>query len=101
DQFDTEDERLLLILADQAATAIETARLLARSQAPARELRRLLHMGGERSGSLDSRQVANLIARHLASAMGVDECAISYWDRPAGRLLTLRYHPPTPVPRLT
>jgi hypothetical protein len=39
DQFDLEDERLLLILADQAATAIETARLLARSQALAGELR--------------------------------------------------------------
>ena len=100
DQFDTEDERLLLILADQAATAIETARLLARSQALAGELRRLLDMGGELSASLDSRQVANLIARHLASAMGVDECAISYWDRPAGRLVTLGYHPPTPVEEL-
>ena len=83
DQFDAEDERLLLILADQAATAIETARLLARSQALAGELRRLLDMSGELSASLDSRQVANLIARHLASAMGVDECAISYWDRRA------------------
>ena len=100
DQFDAEDERLLLILADQAATAIETARHLARSQALAGELRRLLDMGGELSASLDSRQVANLIARHLASAMGVDECAISYWDRPAGRLVTLGYHPPTPVEEL-
>ena len=25
--------------------------------------------------------------------MGVDECAISYWDRPAGRVLTLGYLP--------
>jgi diguanylate cyclase (GGDEF)-like protein len=95
-QFDVEDERLLLILADQAATALETARLLTRSQALAGELRRLLDMSGELSASLDSRQVANLMARHLASAMGVDECAISYWDRAAQRLATLGYHPSIP-----
>jgi diguanylate cyclase (GGDEF)-like protein len=92
-QFDVEDERLLLILADQAATALETARLLARSQALAGELRRLLYMSAELSTSLDSRQVATLMADHFASAMGVDECAISYWDRSSGRLATLGYFP--------
>ena len=96
DQFDREDERLLLILADQAATAIETARLLARSQGLAGELRRLLYMSAELSRSLDSRQVATLMADHFASAMGVDECAISYWDRQPDRLVTLGYYPPTP-----
>jgi diguanylate cyclase (GGDEF)-like protein len=100
DMFDRDDERLLLILADQAATALETARLLARSQDLAGELRRLLDMSGELAESLDPRQVANLIARHLARAMGVDECAISYWDRPAGRLATLGYWPDTPVAEL-
>jgi diguanylate cyclase (GGDEF)-like protein len=88
-QFDDDDQRLLLILADQAATALESARLLARSQALAGELRRLLDMSSQLSGSLDPRQVANLTASHLASAMGVDECAISYWDRPNGRTVTL------------
>jgi diguanylate cyclase (GGDEF)-like protein len=96
DQFDGEDERLLLILADQAATALETARLLARSQALAGELRRLLYMSAELSTSLDSRQVATLMADHFASAMGVDECAISYWDRSADRLATLGYYPVIP-----
>ncbi|HEX5015799.1 MAG TPA: sensor domain-containing diguanylate cyclase [Candidatus Limnocylindrales bacterium] len=95
DQFDREDERLLLILADQAATAIESARLLARSQGLAGELRRLLYMSAELSRSLDSRQVATLMADHFASAMGVDECAISYWDRGSDRLATLGYYPPT------
>jgi diguanylate cyclase (GGDEF)-like protein len=99
-QFDAEDERLLLILADQAATALETARLLARSQALAGELRRLLDMSGDLSASLDSRQVANIMARHLASAMSVDECAISYWDRPAQRVMTLGYFPYLPQEEL-
>ena len=39
-QFDFDDQRLLLILADQAATALESARLLARSQDLAGELLR-------------------------------------------------------------
>ena len=93
DQFDRDDLRLLTILADQAATAVESARLLARTQDLAGELRRLLDMSAELSESLDPRQVANLMARHLALAMGVDECAISYWDRPAGRVESLGYYP--------
>ena len=92
-QFDQDDLRLLTILADQAATAVESARLLARTQDLADELRRLLDMSAELSKSLDPRQVANLMARHLALAMGVDECAISYWDRPAGRVESLGYYP--------
>ena len=93
DQFDEDDLRLLTILADQAATAVESARLLARSQDLAMELRRLLDMSAELSESLDPRQVADLMAAHLARAMGVDECAISYWDRPLGRLDSLGYFP--------
>ena len=50
-------------------------------------------MSAELSESLDPRQVANLMAGHLARAMGVDECAISYWDRPAGRVESLGYYP--------
>ncbi len=93
DQFDRDDLRLLTILADQAATAVESARLLARTQDLAGELRRLLDMSAELSESLDPRQVANLMAGHLALAMGVEECAISYWDRPAGRVDSLGYYP--------
>jgi diguanylate cyclase (GGDEF)-like protein len=92
-QFDEEDERLLLILADQAATALESARLLARSQALAEELRHLLDMSGQLSASLESREVANIIARHLGPAMGVDECAISYFDRATRRIVSLGYFP--------
>jgi len=94
DGFDGDDLRLLAILADHAATALETARLLTRSHELARELRRMLDMSGELSESLDPRQVANLMAGHLARAMSVDECAISYWDRPSGRVESLGYYPP-------
>ena len=84
DGFGSDDLRLLTILADRAATAVGSARLLTRTQDLAGELRRLLDMSAELSGSLDPRQVADLMARHLVRAIGVDECVISYWDR-AGR----------------
>ena len=93
-QFDADDLRLLSILADQAATAVESARLLSRSERLASELRRLLDMSGALAQSLDPREVAELIARHMVDAMGVDECAISWWDRPGERLQTLGYWPP-------
>ena len=95
DGFGPEDLRLLTILADQAATAVESARLLGRTQDLAQELRRLLDMSADLSTSLDPHQVADLIAGHMARAMGVDECAISYWDRPTGRVESLGYYPPT------
>jgi diguanylate cyclase (GGDEF)-like protein len=98
--FDDDDLRVLRILADQAATAVETARLLTRSRDLARELRRLLDMSGELSQSLDPREVASVMAGHLASAMDVDECAISYWDRASGRVESLGYHPPLRIEEL-
>jgi diguanylate cyclase (GGDEF)-like protein len=94
--FGPEDLRLLTILADQAATAIESARLLGRTQDLAQELRRLLDMSADLSTSLDPHQVAVLIAEHMARAMGVEECAISYWDRASGRVESLGYFPAIP-----
>jgi diguanylate cyclase (GGDEF)-like protein len=95
-QFDQDDLRLLTILADQAATAVETARLLSRSDRLATELQRLLDMSSALAQSLVPHEVAALIARHMADAMGVDECAISWWDQPGERLLTMGYWPPSP-----
>ena len=56
-QFDRHDLRLLSILADLAATALESARNLARSGALAGELRLLLDVSAELAASLDTRQV--------------------------------------------
>jgi diguanylate cyclase (GGDEF)-like protein len=92
-QFDEDNLRLLSILADQAATAVESARLLTHSQRLALELRGLLDMSSALSESLDPRQVADLIARHLATVMGVERCGISYWERATDRLLTWGYWP--------
>ena len=94
DGFGPDDLRLLTILADQAAIAVGSARLLTRTQDLAGELRRLLDMSADLSGSLDPHQVADLMAGHLARAMNVEECVISYWAKPAGRVELLGYFPP-------
>ncbi|HEX7472407.1 MAG TPA: GAF domain-containing protein [Candidatus Limnocylindrales bacterium] len=93
DQFHEEDLAVLMILADHAATAIESVRLLARAQGLAGELRRLLDMSGELAHSLDPLTVADLIAKHLAGAMGFDQCLISYWDRAGDRILSWGFYP--------
>ena len=92
-QFDYDDLQVLSILADQAATSLESARLLTRTETLAAELRRLLDMSQELSGSLDPHEVAGVIARHLQAALGVDFCTISSWDVPGNRILTLGEYP--------
>ena len=57
------------------------------------ELRSLLAMSSELAHSLEPQNVGDLIARHIATATGVDECAISYWDRATERVVTYGYHP--------
>jgi diguanylate cyclase (GGDEF)-like protein len=92
-QFDDDDLQILTILADQAATALESARLLTRTESMAVELRRLLEMSQDLSQTLDPRQVGALIARHLTVALGVDACAISSWDVPGDRVVSLGEYP--------
>ncbi len=92
-QFDLADVRILSILADQAATAVESAKAIGASTALAEDLRRIADMSSALSRSLDPRQVADLIAHHVGRAFGADECGISYWDRPGDRLLTWGYWP--------
>ncbi|MEW6223963.1 MAG: diguanylate cyclase [Chloroflexota bacterium] len=92
-QFDDDDLRLLLILADQAATAFSGAALLAETRRLAAELRQLLDMSSALSRSLDPHDVANLMAEHLALAIGADEAQISDWDRVNDRVRTLGGYP--------
>ena len=92
-QFDDDDLRVLTILADQAATALESSRNLSRARHLTDELRLLLDMSSALSASLDPRAVANLIAAFIGRAFDVAETAISYWDRANDQLLTLGYYP--------
>ena len=92
-QFDDDDLRLLLILADQAATAFAGATHVAETRRLAAELRQLLDMNSALSRSLNPVEVANLMAEHMTRAVGADEAQISDWDRAGGRLRTLGCYP--------
>jgi diguanylate cyclase (GGDEF)-like protein len=92
-QFDEDDERLLSILADQAATAFSGARHLAETRRLAAELRQLLDMSSALSRSLDPVAVADLMAEHLARAVGAEQAQISAWDVAGDRLKTLGCYP--------
>jgi diguanylate cyclase (GGDEF)-like protein len=92
-QFDDDDLQMLTILADQAATALESARLLSRTESMAVELRRLLEMSQDLSQTLDPKQVGALIARHVTVALGLDSCTISSWDVPGDRTISLGQYP--------
>jgi diguanylate cyclase (GGDEF)-like protein len=94
--FDDDDLRLLLILADQAATAFAGAASLAETRHLAAELRQLLDMSSALSRSLDPKDVAALMAEHLARALGADIAKISDWDRAGNRVRTLGSSPAEP-----
>jgi len=92
-RFDDDDLRLLLILADQAATAFAGTAALAEARRLAAELRMLLDMSSALSRSLDPKDVAGLMAEHLARAVGAERAQISDWDRVANRVRTLGCFP--------
>ncbi|HET7677222.1 MAG TPA: EAL domain-containing protein [Candidatus Limnocylindrales bacterium] len=66
----------------------------ARTRRSAGDLGLVLAMSSELAQTMDSRQVGDLIARHIARATGSDECAISYWDREQSLVATYGYYPP-------
>lgn len=99
-QFDDDDLRLLSILADQAGTAFSGARHLAETRRLAAELRQLLAMSSDLSRSLDPHAVANLMAAHMARAVGADQAQISDWDASNDRLRTLGCHPAERLPMI-
>ncbi|HEX5828319.1 MAG TPA: diguanylate cyclase [Candidatus Limnocylindrales bacterium] len=99
-QFDDDDLRLLSILADLAATAFAGAAHVTETRRLASELRQLLEMNSALSRTLNPVEVANLMAEHLARAVGADQAQVSDWDRAAGRLRTLGCYPPEIRPGL-
>jgi diguanylate cyclase (GGDEF)-like protein len=58
-----------------------------------RELESVVAMGREVAAALDSQAVGDLIARHIATAVGFDECGIYAWERADAIVRTVGYHP--------
>ena len=96
-RFGERDLRLVSILADQAAVAIENARLLVSRDRLTADLRGMLELTTELVATLDRRSTADTIARHLCRASGADECAVSDYEAASGTLVFWGNHPPRPV----
>ncbi len=58
-----------------------------------RELESLVTMGRELAKALESHGFADLIARHIAQAVGFDECGIYAWERAERAVVTVGYFP--------
>jgi signal transduction histidine kinase/ActR/RegA family two-component response regulator len=104
--FDDEEVRLARAFADQAAVALETARLYEAEQRRAASLRGLVELNRVVSASLDSAEVFPAIARAARELLGVD--AVHLWQADEDRrLLHCRgtsYEPgttPCPVTEMT
>ena len=85
-RFADDELRLLGVLADQAAVAIENARLLSERDRHVAELQALLEIAEAGGGASDERDLANVLAAKLRVAVGMDACLISRWDPESGRL---------------
>src|SRR4029078_12871621 len=64
-----------------------------RMTSTAEDLRSVVAMSNDLSRTMAPRLVGDRIARHIARAVGANDCALSYWDRPGDRLVTLGYFP--------
>ena len=64
-----------------------------RMKATADDLRSIVAMSNDLSRTMDPQLVGDRIARHIARAVGANDCALSYWDIPGDRLVTLGYFP--------
>lgn len=78
--FDNDDLRLLQILSDQAAVAIENARLLSGRDQLVHELAALLEVSEAASGAADEVELASVLADRMRRATGMEGAIISRWD---------------------
>jgi diguanylate cyclase (GGDEF)-like protein len=88
-RFSDDELRLLGVLADQAAVAIENARLLAERDRHVAELAALLDISQAGGGASDERDAAGVLAGKLRRAARMDACLISRWDEESGRLVPI------------
>lgn len=88
-RFSDDELRLLGVLADQAAVAIENAGLLADRDRHLVELAALLDISQAGGGSNGERELADELAGKLRGAAHMDACLISRWDDESGALVPI------------
>ncbi|MBA2570554.1 MAG: GAF domain-containing protein, partial [Chloroflexi bacterium] len=91
-RFDQDDLRLLQILSDQAAIAIENARLLGARDRLVAELNCMLDISLTYAQADEELALAGLLSMKLARAGRADACIISRWQESAASLRTLGAH---------
>jgi diguanylate cyclase (GGDEF)-like protein len=80
DKFDDDDQRLLQILSDQAAVAIENARLFAGRDQLVQELAALLEVSSAASSASDELELASQIGEWIRRATRMDGVIVARWD---------------------
>jgi diguanylate cyclase (GGDEF)-like protein len=89
--FSDDDLRLVQVLADQAAVALENARSLASRDRLVQELEALLEISRAGSTSQDEAALAGLIADILLRTSDADGCVVSRWDEVSAQLEMLSW----------
>jgi len=88
-RFSDDELRLLGVLADQAAVAIENACLLGERDRHVAELAALLDISQAGGSVSDERDLANVLAGKLREAARMEACLISRWDEESGKLVPI------------
>ncbi len=96
----SDDElRLWRAVADQAAAAVENARLFGSEQRQRQTAETLLEASAALTSTLDLGQVLLTLADQVTELSGFHNCLISEWDREAGRTRVLAEHTRAVWPR--
>jgi diguanylate cyclase (GGDEF)-like protein len=88
-RFSDDELRLLCVLADLAAVAIENARLLAERDRHVSELEALLDISQAGGEAKDEADLAGVLSERLSRAAGMDTCLIWRWDQQSGDLVPI------------
>jgi diguanylate cyclase (GGDEF)-like protein len=88
-RFSDDELRLLGVLADQAAVAIENARLMSERDRHVAELAALLDISQAGGGATDELELADLLAGKLSQAAHMDGCLVARWDDEGGTLVRI------------
>jgi len=89
--FSEDDLRLVQVLADQAAVALENARSLASRDRLVQDLEALLEISRAGSTEHDEAALAGLVAEILVRTSGADACVVSRWDDSSAELEMLSW----------
>ena len=88
-ELTAEELQLATALGQQAGGMVENSQLFEAQKSQLKELGILYETSAAISSSLELRQVLQVVARQMADAIGVSDCAISDWDRDRDAAVTL------------